>query len=217
MLNKIVIAGFAAMTNSCQGTWNEFRADWRAQVESAPSDDDKPVKAGTGDMDKFFERLSVWIERALALAFAAAVILSFVNVIGRYVFGATVIWADEIQIYIMIWMAFLGAVVVTWRQMHLRMDLLFRLLPARMQSVVRFAEFATLITLAAVVVGLSGQYAYNMLLLGRLSDVAQVPMWIPHGGVSLGFSLILLIALWQVWKLIFPRQGEPAREGGGAP
>lgn len=167
-------------------------------------------------MDKFFERLSVWIERALALAFAAAVILSFVNVIGRYVFGATVIWADEIQIYIMIWMAFLGAVVVTWREMHLRMDLLFKMLSPRLQNIVRLAEFAAMITLAGVVVALSGQYAYNMFVLGRLSDVAQVPMWIPHGGVSLGFSLILLIALWQVWKLIFMRPGDTAREGGGA-
>ena len=51
-------------------------------------------------MDKFFGSLSFWIERILAIAFAAAVILSFVNVIGRYVFGSTIIWADEIQIYI---------------------------------------------------------------------------------------------------------------------
>jgi TRAP-type C4-dicarboxylate transport system permease small subunit len=167
-------------------------------------------------MDKIFDRLSFWIERLLALAFAAAVILSFVNVIGRYVFGATVIWADEIQIYIMIWMAFLGAVVVTWREMHLRMDLLFKMLPFRLQKIVRFAEFAAMITLAGVVVALSGHYAYNMFKLGRLSDVAQVPMWIPHGGVSLGFALILLIALWQVWKLIFRRASAPANPRGEA-
>jgi TRAP-type C4-dicarboxylate transport system permease small subunit len=165
-------------------------------------------------MDQFFERLSFWIERVLALAFAAAVILSFVNVIGRYVFGATFIWADEIQIYIMIWMAFLGAVVVTWREMHLRMDLLFKMLPLSLQRIVRFAEFAAMITLAGVVVALSGQYAYNMFLLGRLSDVARVPMWIPHGGVSLGFALILLIALWQLWKMVARREHAPARQGG---
>ena len=166
-------------------------------------------------MDKFFESVSFWIERILAIAFAAAVILSFVNVIGRYMFGSTIIWADEIQIYIMIWMAFLGAVVATWRQMHLRMDLLFRMLPPPLRLCVQVLEFAAMIVLAGVVVALSGQYAYNMLVLGRLSDVAQVPMWIPHSGVALGFSLILLMALWQLWKLVAGRATTSA--GGGAP
>lgn len=166
-------------------------------------------------MDKFFESVSFWIERILAIAFAAAVILSFVNVIGRYVFGSTIIWADEIQIYIMIWMAFLGAVVATWRQMHLRMDLLFKMLPPPLRLCVQVLEFAAMIVLAGVVVALSGQYAYNMLVLGRLSDVAQVPMWIPHSGVALGFSLILLMALWQLWKLAAERATRSA--GGGAP
>ena len=165
-------------------------------------------------MNKFFDALSFWIERVLALAFAAAVILSFINVIGRYGFGVGVMWADEIQIYIMIWMAFLGAVVVTWRKMHLRMDLLFKMLPAPMQRFVHLLELATLITLAGVVVYLSGQYAYNMFALGRLSDVAQVPMWIPHSGVALGFSFILLIALWQLWQWFFKRTQAPSSQGG---
>ena len=164
-------------------------------------------------MDKFFESLSFWIERVLAVAFAAAVILSFVNVIGRYVFGETILWADEIQIYIMIWMAFMGAVVATWRHMHLRMDLLFRMLPAALRLWVQFLELATMIVLSGMVVFLSGQYAYDMHSLGRLSDVAQVPMWIPHSGVALGFSLILCIALWQMWKLVFRRK-YPAAVGG---
>jgi len=165
-------------------------------------------------MDKFFESLCFWIERVLAVAFAAAVILSFVNVIGRYVFGETIIWADEILIYIMFWMAFMGAVVATWRHMHLRMDLLFRMLPATLRLWVQFLELATMIVLAGVVVFLSGQYAYNMFALGRLSDVAQVPMWIPHSGVALGFSLILFIALWQLWKLALKRQDHVS--GGGS-
>jgi C4-dicarboxylate transporter DctQ subunit len=167
-------------------------------------------------MDKFFESLSFWIERVLAVAFAAAVILSFVNVVGRYVFGETILWADEIQIYIMIWMAFMGAVVATWRQMHLRMDLLFRMLPANLRLCVRFLELLTMIVLSGVVVFLSGQYAYDMHSLGRLSDVAQVPMWIPHSGVALGFSLILCIALWQLWKLAFRRRVDPS-DIGSAP
>ena len=55
------------------------------------------------------------IERALAYAFIAAVGLNFINVIGRYGFGSTILSADELQIYIMVFMTFLGAAVVAWR------------------------------------------------------------------------------------------------------
>ena len=41
-------------------------------------------------------------------------------------------------------------------------------------------------------------YASQMLRLGRTSDMAGVPMWIPHGSVALGFALILLIAVWRL-------------------
>ena len=164
--------------------------------------------------EPIFDALSFWIERVLALAFAAAVILSFVNVIGRYGFGVGVMWADEVQIYIMIWMAFLGAVVVTWRRVHLRMDLFFKMLPAPMQRFAQLLELVTLITLAGVVVFLSTQDTYNMLALGRLSDAAQVPMWIPHSGIALGFSLTLLIALLQLWQWFFKPMQSQSRWSG---
>ena len=168
-------------------------------------------------MHGFFDKLTRGIERVLALAFMAAVALSFVNVVGRYVFGVTVIWADEVQIYVMIWMAFLGAVVVSWRRMHLRMDLLFRMLPGPLQQVVQFAELAVLITLAGFVVYLSGQYAHTMFALDRVSDVAQMPMWIPHSGVAIGFLLILLIALWDLWGVFKGRAGSDPTERRSAP
>jgi TRAP-type C4-dicarboxylate transport system permease small subunit len=36
-----------------------------------------------------------------------------------------------------------------------------------------------------------------MLALARKSDVAAIPMWIPHSAVVVGFGLIALIAVWQ--------------------
>ena len=114
--------------------------------------------------------------------------------------------------YVMIWMAFLGAVVVSWRRMHLRMDLLFRMMPHAGRQVVKLAELVTLVVLAGFVVYLSGQYAYTMFKLERVSDVAQMPMWIPHGGVVVGFLLILLIALWDLWGVLTGRSA-PVDEG----
>jgi TRAP-type C4-dicarboxylate transport system permease small subunit len=153
-------------------------------------------------IDTFFGRVTRAIELVLAAAFIAAVCMNFANVAGRYVFGVTFGWADEVQVFIMIWMAFLGAVVATWRGAHLRMDMLFRALPPSLQTAVRYLELAVMIAASGLVVRESWFYASTMFRLERVSDVGGIPMWIPHGGIALGFALIVLIALVQLADLL---------------
>ncbi|MSQ70644.1 MAG: TRAP transporter small permease [Betaproteobacteria bacterium] len=157
---------------------------------------------GTGLIDRGFDWITRAIERTLALAFVFAVCLSFANVIGRYVLGISIIWADEAQIYIMVWMAFLGAVVVTWRQMHLRMDVLLQYLPERARAVLRIVELSTLLVLSGFVLLQSSRYVGQMMTLDRKSDTAGIPMWIPHSAVAVGFGLVALIALWRAIQMV---------------
>jgi TRAP-type transport system small permease protein len=140
-------------------------------------------------------KLMTAIERILALAFIGAVCLNFANVVGRYGFGRSIAGADEVQIYIMVFMTFLGAAVVSWRRQHLRMDVLVRFLPGRAQTALRFCELALIVILGSFVVVQSWRYAAQMFALGRTSDVGDIPMWIPHGAVTLGFALILISAV----------------------
>lgn len=141
------------------------------------------------------EALMKAIERGLALAFIFAVCLNFANVIGRYVVGRSIPGADEVQIYVMVWMAFLGAAVVAWRRNHLRMDVLVRFLPEILRKALKFAEILLVIGLAGFTLVQSWRYTAQMASFGRTSDVGGIPMWIPHSAVALGFGLIALVAL----------------------
>ena len=84
----------------------------------------------------------------LALAFILAVLLNFSNVVGRYVFGISLLGSDEVQVFIMVGMTFLGAVVVTRRNQHLRMDVLVQFMPAPIRLALRIAEQLLLAALA---------------------------------------------------------------------
>ena len=148
-------------------------------------------------IDSAFEKLTRAIERVLALAFVFAVALNFANVAGRYVAGSSILGADDVQIYIMVGMAFLGAAVVSWRRQHLRMDVLVQYFPAWLRSFLQAAEIVLIVLLAGFVLVHSSNYAWQMFALGRKSDNAGIPMWIPHGAVAVGFGLIALIALWR--------------------
>jgi TRAP-type C4-dicarboxylate transport system permease small subunit len=153
-------------------------------------------------IDKAFGVLADTIERILALAFVFAVCLNFTNVVGRYGFGSSILWGDEVQIYIMVWMAFLGAVVAAWRGLHLRMDMLVKMFPRRIRAAVVAAEFLVLIAVVGLMFAQSSLYVWRMLSLGQKSDVAGVPMWIPHSALALGFGLIVLIGLWRAFRFV---------------
>jgi len=162
-------------------------------------------------IDQVFDRVARVIELALALAFVLAVLLNFANVVGRYLLGVSLLGSDEVQVFIMVGMTFIGAAVVTRRNAHLRMDVLLRFLPTRVLALLRIIEQILLITLAGFVLAQSYFYAWQMWRFGRTSDMAGIPMWIPHATVALGFALILAVA---VWRLVRMARQMPERPTG---
>src|SRR5437867_3643916 len=81
------------------------------------------------------------------------------------------------------------------------------------KSLDRLAEHVLLIALAGFVLSQSYFYAGQMLRIGRTSDMAGVPMWIPHGSVALGFVLIALTAGWRLVAVMTrcePQRAAPA-------
>ena len=162
---------------------------------------------------RILERLTWWIERVLAYAFIAAVALNFINVIGRYGFGSSILSADELQIFIMVFMTFLGAAVVAWRNQHLRMDVVVNALPAPIRRLIKIAELATIVIITAFVLWNSTYYAKQMFGIGRVSDMARVPMWIPHGVVAAGFGLMALIAGLRLVELLTGRAPAGGKSG----
>ncbi len=165
-------------------------------------------------VSRILDRLMWIIERVLAYGFIVAVGLNFINVVGRYGFGVTMLSADELQIFIMIFMTFLGAAVVAWRGQHLRMDVLVNALPASLRQLVHVVELTVIAVLAGFVLWNSSYYVKQMFIFGRVSDMGRVPMWIPHGAVAAGFGLITLIACVRLLQLFFgrPSDAKSARE-----
>jgi TRAP-type C4-dicarboxylate transport system permease small subunit len=165
------------------------------------------------------DALVIWVERVLAVALLAGISLNFVNVIGRYVFGYALNGADEIEIYILIWIAFLGAAAVTWRGLHLRMDVLVNAFPAPLRFVVWLFETAVFLAVAGFVAWQSFKYVERIHALGAVSDIAHIPTWIPHSAIAVSFSLIVLIVLLRTTQRLLlpavPRQSIP--EGGPKP
>lgn len=146
-------------------------------------------------VEKRVDALAALVERVLAVALLIGISLNFVNVVGRYLGGYAMNGVDEIEIYILIWIAFLGAAIVTWRGEHLRMDVLLMSCPAPLRIVVVWFEMLVLLAVASFAALQSFRYVERIHALGAVSDIAHIPTWIPHSAIAICFSAIALIAI----------------------
>ena len=67
-----------------------------------------------------FVALPRWI---MGSALLIGLAINLANVIGRYAFGYSLYWAEEVLVYLMIWGVFIGVAAVAFNGDHLNMDL----------------------------------------------------------------------------------------------
>ena len=135
-----------------------------------------------------------WPMRFLGLMMLAGVLINIANVIGRYLFNAPIFWAEEILVYMMIWAVFIGLPAIVIENAHLRMDLFYAMMSARLRRAVDW-----LATVVALVCGWFGVYyswqVVTLLAANRQTSVAAgAPMALVHASLLTGFALMLLAA-----------------------
>ncbi len=138
-------------------------------------------------------------ETLIGAALVFCVALDGANVFARYVLHSPIIAVEEILGYLLVWSVFIGMILVTRNDEHLRMDLLAVVLPARFQRALRTLE-------AVLTLAVCGLVAYQCIqaaiLIGRLGEktiVLNVPMAVPFAALPVGFALIAAVAAWRLW------------------
>src|SRR5664279_2787156 len=138
-------------------------------------------------MLKFLDHLEEWL---IATLIGAATLLVFVAVIHRYAAGLPIpglqdwllsihlSWAQELCIYMFIWMAKFGAAYGVRTGIHVGVDLLVnRLDPGNRRRVILFAiACGAFFTFVIAMFGLA--FVGEMFKTGQQSNDLEAPMWI---------------------------------------
>jgi TRAP-type C4-dicarboxylate transport system permease small subunit len=132
------------------------------------------------------------IRHAMAAIIVFLVLLNVAAAFGRYVQWYTWPWADEALLFTMVWGVALGLYAVTLRGGHLAMDLVLRLLPARLQRLAQVLVATVSFVLIGYVVVQSRAFIQIVAAVDMRSMAAQIPMTIPHTGVLVGLVLMML-------------------------
>jgi C4-dicarboxylate transporter DctQ subunit len=163
-------------------------------------------------------------ETSIAVCLGLMTLITFVNVVARYVFSDNVLWAKEATEYLFAWLVLMGMSYGVKKHVHIGVDVLISHLskPARkifaLLSITACLAFAVLLMIGA------WKYWYPFAterawmetedlpmpqMLQFLADwmnegerYEKVPRWIPYLALPLGVGLLLIRLLQQGWRII---------------
>jgi C4-dicarboxylate transporter, DctM subunit len=126
-------------------------------------------------------------------------------------------WAQELCIYMFIWMAKFGAAYGVRTGIHVGVDVLVNLLPGHSRKpVILFAILCGAVFTAAIAI-FGGSFVGEMFATGQQSNDLEAPMWIVYSAIPLGSGLMcfrfLQVAWYFYWTGDLPHHSEARVEG----
>lgn len=166
------------------------------------------------DLMKLLDRLEEWI---IATLMGAATLVIFVAVVHRYLSGLPIpvvqdylieintSWAQELCIYMFVWMAKFGAAYGVRTGIHVGVDVVINRLGQPWRA--RFVVFGLLAgaLFTGIIGALGANFVWEMSNTGQTSADLEAPMWIVYLAVPLG-SFLMCFRFLQV-MLQFVRTG----------
>ncbi len=164
-----------------------------------------------------FDRIARWLAIALVGVIAVAMIL---QVFFRYVVNSSLSWSEELSVWSLVWLVFIGSVVLIRSWEHIHIPTFVNWLPLKLRPYVIIAAKCLSIVFLATMTYLG----FEMILFGFHADAPVLHLstkWaklsIPVGGAlmclfALGVLLKDLVRLWRRDYRFFADQGNPGLE-----
>lgn len=162
-------------------------------------------------------------ESLIALILGLMTVVTFANVIARYVFNSNILWALETTVFLFAWLVLLGASYCIKTRTHLGVDVIINMVSPDTRKVL--ASISVICCLAFSVLLLIGAWQYWSPFVGKqvwyeVNDIPmldflrfiedamnegeayeKLPRFIPYFALPLGMTLITLRFVQAAWKI----------------
>ena len=156
-----------------------------------------PPEGRLGRMVNAFE------EGIIALLFAAMTLVTFVQVVLRYVFNSGFVWALELTVYLFAWLVLFGMSYGVKVHAHLGVDAFVKLFPGTVQRVFGLIVVAAGLIYGGILLLGSWDYVWKLFRIGIESEDLPIPQWVPMAILPIGVALLmfrLAQAGWRIWR-----------------
>jgi TRAP-type C4-dicarboxylate transport system permease small subunit len=125
----------------------------------------------------------------------ASIALNFANVIGRYFFNASIYWAEEVMLFLMVGCVFLGNGAVAWSGRQIRMDVIVAMMPPKLRDALNLLAELAFIATALLIVSFSMPVIRDLYNFDQRSQSAEIPLYIPQSLIPIGLAIMAFLVV----------------------
>ncbi len=141
------------------------------------------------------DRAMGMVDKTLMVILASsATLLAFINVVARYVFNISFVWASELTTYLFIWMTLFGASYGFEVGMHMSFNALVRAFPPKICKIITIFSRTIVLFFLLMLTYLGIKLVQFDYMTGQVSIDLQIPFWI----IYLVVPITMATASWRV-------------------
>lgn len=150
-------------------------------------------------MSRFDSLLTTVNRHLIVWMMGLMVAMVFVNVVLRYLFDYSLLWAEELSRYLMIWATFLGSGLLFRQGAHIAVDNLQDYVPGRFGMAIRAAIVVVLISFFVSMIYIGTVYVSDQ--WHQITPVTRISVGAVYAALPVGFILMLyhLLAISPKW------------------
>lgn len=170
---------------------------------------------------KVISALSDWLykfEQLLSVLLMSVMLGSIaLGVIFRYVFSSPLTWSDELAVYMLIWLTFLGGSMSVKTLRAASLDLVFERVSLLWKRIFLVVGYGCVVLFAAIVAYMAIQWISNPSIKTQLSPGLKISMFLPYLAIPFGFICLLIHAIHHfVQAFIYVENHVELQNGGDA-
>ena len=131
-----------------------------------------------------------------AILFAAMAIITFLNIISRYLLKYSFAFTDELVVSFFVWLTLLGASIAFREQSHLGFTFLIDRLPPKFQKILLWLSAGLGVALFLFLIYFATGQVGDEISLGITSSGIGVPQWWYTIGVPI-WSILIVLRIFQ--------------------
>ncbi len=176
-------------------------------------------------------RLGAWVdaieETSIALCLGLMTLVTFANVVARYVFDANILWALELTVFLFAWLVLMGMSYGVKKHVHIGVDVIINAVSPSARRTLSLIAVGLCLLFAFLLLKGSWDYWYPFATTRAWLETDDIPMpefmqfladwmnegeryekmprWIPYLALPLGVGLLTLRLLQVAWQIFTGR------------
>lgn len=146
----------------------------------------------------------VWrhpLETVLCCVLVAMVLVTFSQVVARYVLQAPLSWSEELARFLLMWLSMLSAAYAFKKKAHFALRFVVDALHPTLQRAVRVVVVLAVASFLVVFTFMSITFVIGV--EGHRAPALQIPMAVPYSSAIVGGMLMLYYLIKNAWYELF--------------